>query len=515
MMEAIKASQGHPMETELKLKLAAADVARMREHPLLAELATAEAREHDLTDTYYDTPALDLWRAGLTLRVRRDGDAWIQTVKTAATGSPVLHERGEWESRLEGERPDPADIARQVKPQRLRAILGAPDIGGQLQPVFTNTTHRTTWDIALPGGQLVECALDSGSIDANGNGRSAEIGELELELKRGNPTRLFELALALHQDIPLEVANDSKAARGYALLQDEAPVPVKATPVRLTRKMRMEDALQCMGLNCMAQIESNVPGVLVQSAESLHQMRVGLRRLRALLDMYGDLAPLPPELQEGLDWLAGELGATRDWDVLADTTLPTITGIHTDALRAAAKEQARVLHKNMLPTLHSPRYTQLMLQMNGWLRGRQWRPVSGLAKDDPLHQPALDGLVPLMRRAQKRLRKRIEALDENDAPARHRVRIAAKKARYAAEFFSDLLPAKEVKAYVKCLSRLQDRLGHLNDLAVAAKLLPVLENSGHAHDAAFARGYVSGASSAASQGLAGELERVARLKRLA
>jgi len=166
----------------------------------------------------------------------------------------------------------------------------------------------------------------------------------------------------------------------------------------------------------------------------------------------------------------------------------------------------------MLPTLHAPRYTQLMLQMNGWLRGRQWRPASGLPKNDPLAAPALDGLVPLIRKAQKRLRKRIGTLDEHDAPARHRVRIAAKKARYAAEFFRDLLPAKEVKGYVKSLSALQDRLGHLNDLAVAAKLLPVLENSGHAHDAAFARGYVNGASDAQSQGLRKGLDRIARLK---
>jgi len=498
------------METELKLKIAAADVARMREHPLLANLPEAARREHELTDTYYDTPALDLWRAGLSLRVRRDGDAWIQTVKTASAGSPTLHERGEWESSLHGAQPDPAELARQVKPQRLREVLSSPAITGQLQPVFTSTTHRTTWDIGLPGGQLVECALDSGSIDAND--RSVDVGELELELKRGNPSHLFELALALHRDIPLEVANDSKAARGYALLQGTAPAPVKAAKVRLRRKMRMEDALLAIGLNCMAQIESNVPGVLVQSVESLHQMRVGLRRLRALLDMFGDLAPLPPELKDGLDWLSGELGATRDWDVLAETTLPAIHGIHTEALQAAAKERARALHKAMLPTLHAPRYTQLMLQMNGWLRGRQWRPASGLSKNDPLAEPALDGLVPLISTAQKRLRKRIGMLDEHDAPARHRVRIAAKKARYAAEFFRDLLPAKEVKAYVKSLSALQDRLGHLNDLAVAAKLLPVLENSGHAHDAAFARGYVSGASDAQSQGLRKGLDRIARLK---
>lgn len=296
------------------------------------------------------------------------------------------------------------------------------------------------------------------------------------------------------------------------LVKDDVPAPVKAARVRLKRKMRMEDALQCIGLNCMAQIEANVPGVLVQDLESLHQMRVGLRRLRALLDMFRELAPLPPELQDELDWLASELGATRDWDVLAGTTLPTIAGIATHALQAAAQEHARALHKNLLPTLHSERYTQLVLQMNGWLHGRQWRSGAGLPQDDPLAKCALDGLVPLIRKAQKRLRRRIGALDENDAPARHRVRIAAKKARYAAEFFRDLLPKKEVKAYIKCLSSVQDRLGHLNDLAVASRLLPELENHGHAHDGAYARGWVGGTASAAAHGLREALDKVARLK---
>ncbi len=293
---------------------------------------------------------------------------------------------------------------------------------------------------------------------------------------------------------------------------DLIPLPVKAARVRLRRKMRLDDALQCIGLHCLAQVEANVPGVLARSTEGLHQMRVGLRRLRALFDMFRDLAPLPPGLREELDWLSGELGATRDWDVLADTTLPAIDGIHTEALQAAARERARQLHRDLLPTLQAPRFTQLMLQLNAWLRGRQWRPSAGLPKNDPLARPALDGLVPLVRKAHKRLRKRIGALDENDAAGRHRVRIAAKKARYAAEFFRDLLPKKEVKSYIKCLSRVQDRLGHLNDLAVAGKLLPVLENSGHAHDGAYARGWVGGASGAEAHGLRDALETVARLK---
>lgn len=289
----------------------------------------------------------------------------------------------------------------------------------------------------------------------------------------------------------------------------DAPTPVKATRVRLSRKMRLEDALQRIGLDCMAQIEANLAGVQAQNAESLHQMRVGLRRLRAVFHLFRELAPLPSDLSEGLDWLSGELGATRDWDVLAGTTLGAIDGIQTDALRAAAREQARLHHRNMLPTLHSPRFTQLMAGLDAWLRERQWRPATGLQQDDPLAQPALDGLVPLLRKAQKRLRKRIAVLDETDAQARHRVRIAAKKARYAAEFFRDLLPKKEVKAYVKRLARVQDRLGHLNDLAVAGRRLPVLENHGHAHDGAYARGWVAGQASAAARGLRQTLGKVA------
>lgn len=85
-----------------------------------------------------------------------------------------------------------------------------------------------------------------------------------------------------------------------------------------------------------------------------------------------------------------------------------------------------------------------------------------------------DAMTPLLRKAQCRLRKRISTLDDGDATQQHRVPMAANKARYAAEFFRDLLPAKRVKRYMHILSSFQDHRGHLNDLAVANRLL---ENS--------------------------------------
>src|SRR5450830_1896848 len=379
------------METELKLKVAQPDLVKLRQHALLADMSLASPDELELTDTYYDTPKLDLWRNGLTLRVRASDGTWVQTVKTAASGSPALHQRGEWECALPGPSPDPAALLRQVKPKRIAELLRSPAVATQLRPVFNNTTRRTRWNIVLPDGQRVECVLDAGDLHVGK--RNAAIGELELEMKKGDPAQLFELALALHEQIPLQIANDS---------------------ADLARRV------------------------------------------------------------------------------------------------AVAEQRARDLHRERLQTLHQPRYTQVILQLNGWFHGRQWR--EGLADKSPLYRRVDEAMVPLLRKAQQRLRKRIGALDENDPAARHRVRIAAKKARYAAEFFSDLLPAKPAKRYVRALSALQDKLGHLNDLAVANALLEKLTAPDLLQGTTYARGYVAASTAAESHQLRPALDAVAQLK---
>lgn len=287
---------------------------------------------------------------------------------------------------------------------------------------------------------------------------------------------------------------------------------IKAELVRLRGRMTLEDAFQSIGLNCVRQIEANVPGVLEQHVESLHQMRVGLRRLRALLAMFEDLAPPPVALHADIEWLSGELGPARDWDVLADSTLERVQGFDSTALRQAAHERASGHHAHILNVLREPRYLDLMTQLNEWLGERRWRPEGSLAKDSPLAERAAKAALPLLRKAEKRLAKRIDGLDEGDAPGRHRVRIAAKKARYAAEFFRDLLPTRRVKRYVGHLEKLQDRLGLLNDLAVADHLLEELKggSSQVAKQAAYARGYAAATSAAGAQGLAKALADVAK-----
>ena len=305
------------------------------------------------------------------------------------------------------------------------------------------------------------------------------------------------------QPLPKEPARDVK----------EAPTgAVKAEPVHLRGRMTLEDAFQAIGMNCVAQIEANVPGVLKQHVESLHQMRVGLRRLRALLAMFEELAPPPVPLHAGIEWLSGELGPARDWDVLADSTIQRVPGIDAQALRQAAHDRATGHHAQILHVLRDARYTELMAQLTDWLSERRWQPEGGLPKDSPLLERAAKSALPLLRAAEKRLAKRIDGLDETDAPGRHRVRIAAKKARYAAEFFRDLLPAQRVKRYLGHLEKLQDRLGALNDLAVADQLLEELKggSSQVAKQAAYVRGYIAATGQADAQGLSKVLADVAK-----
>jgi len=509
------------MQTQLILKVPAADIDRVRAQLALAGPAPETATEQHLVDTYYDTAARELWKRGLSLRVRLDGARWIQTVASANDLPTGLRRRGEWECELPDGQPQPALLASHVKPAALAELLRSEDLAASLVAQFAASIRRTTWGWSAPDGQQFECVLDTGDIsvetgsnistDIAARSQHAAVSVLRLVLKQGDPARLYQLALDLHHAVPLQVAAGGTAARGHALIEQGEPSGHKAAPLRLRRKMTLEDAFLAIGENCLHQIEANVPGVLVHSPESLHQMRVGLRRLRALAGMFDGLAPAPAAVREDLDWLKGELGAARDWDVLAGSTLERIAGLDPAALRQAAEAKAESLHRQLAQTLRAPRFTAVLLRLRAWLHGRAWRVDGVLDKDAPLAAPARRAMRPLLRKAGKRLDKRIAGLDPADTEARHRTRIAAKKARYAAEFFQDLLPARRVQPYVGRLSKLQDKLGMLNDYAVAGRLLDELKGSNAqvARQAAYARGFLAASTAAQSARLGKVLASVA------
>lgn len=197
-------------EIELKLRIAAADIPRLRGHPLVKTHTVGKPITRRLTSIYYDTPQLDLVKSGVSLRVRRMSGGWFQSIKTAGKASGGLHDRQEWEDLLRRGVPDFDKI---TEPW-LRAIFDAPALRAALRPIFTTDVKRTEWQLETDIGQI-EMALDVGHLLIDGMAR-AEICEVELELKAGVPTQLFDFASALQDTIPLHAEDTSKAELGYA-----------------------------------------------------------------------------------------------------------------------------------------------------------------------------------------------------------------------------------------------------------------------------------------------------------
>ncbi|NHZ92160.1 CHAD domain-containing protein [Massilia sp. CCM 8733] len=278
------------------------------------------------------------------------------------------------------------------------------------------------------------------------------------------------------------------------------PKAVKAHALKLAPRMNVEKAFQAIMRNCLDQVEANETGVIkYHDVESLHQMRVGLRRLRAALGMFDDVLSLPVALRQELDWLVAQLGPARDWDVLAGSTLPAISA-SVDALaplvpvQLAAADRANALHAVAAEAVGSERYQDLVGHLERWLDERGWRAMQLPADRARLKMRIADFAKGILEKDQQRLLKRGRKLKHADPEARHRVRIAAKKTRYAAEFFASLYPQKTVRPYVRALAGLQDELGLMNDASVAGGLLAQLSeaDAGLKVGTAFVRGYLAG-----------------------
>jgi triphosphatase len=472
------------MECEIKLALDAASVTRIKKIPLLRGAGGAKPQEHEHVDRYFDTADFTLWQHGFALRVRSEGARHVQTLKGGGTVVAGLHQRVELEAEVASEEPDRELFARQLR----EVLPGLAKLFGEheavLEPVFVNRVKRASWMLELADGVKVECALDTGDLQRGD--RSLPVRELELEMKEGEPSHLYDLARQVHEAVPVRIENVSKAERGYGLAGAVAPRAVKAGAVALKRKASMGEALAGILRNCLEQMQANEQGVLAGEVESLHQMRVGLRRLRAAMDMVKDMAQLPAPLAADIEWLAGELGDARNWDVFIESLLPGLPLLdeHKPALarvEVAAREEAERHRARVRAAVGSPRYTSLMLGMGSWIAGQGWK-QSGKQSGQQDGQPdaqAADALAQkvakaaprLVQHAAARVRKRARHYDLQRPESLHKVRIAAKKERYAREFFEALGQGKESARRHDLLTDMQEELGLLNDSVVARELV--------------------------------------------
>lgn len=455
------------LETELKLRIAPADLERLKSHPFLRSLSSERATTRKLHNVYFDTPDLKLHHAAMALRLRRTGTQWLQTLKDGGAVHAGLHQRNEWETPVDGEALDFAALEAIGAPPSLQRLRK------NIRPFFVTDFTRSIRMVQFEGA-LIELSLDSGEIRA-GKSRHT-ISEMELELKSGEPLQLFRLALALLDIVALEIEATSKAEYGYRLCIPAKAAVSKAKTPKLDAHTSVEDALQSMIWSCLQHLQANVSGAVKKSDdEYLHQVRVALRRMRVVLGMVAqhrtdaELKALRGYIAE----LGTALGRSREWDVFVTQTLPAVQEYaDKNAGLKAVIDQSEKLRQHYHQIVHAALQTgdfqRLLLRFGAWMNGQYWRESDGLI--DLTHFAAK-----LLHKSSRKVRQCSEHISHNaDDKQFHVLRIASKKLRYSADLFTSLYGAEKVRHYLDALAKLQDALGVFNDHAVALRLLEEL-----------------------------------------
>ena len=458
---------GNPIETEIKLAASPSMLEHLRGHP---KLAGADATGTIIT-TYFDTADRRLRRRDAALRIRVGSKGRQQTLKLASPGESAVH-RVEWNASIDGDFPDLAAF-----PARPRATLVQMLKGNRLEPIGLTRIARTTRRVRF-GGSLIEIAFDEGTIEA-GDCREA-VGEIELELMEGRFADVIDLVLELPLGPELAWSLASKSNRCQGLAFGSPPAAILARPVGLRRSMDAARGFQAIAWNCLDQLLANYPIVIASGdPEAVHQSRVAVRRLCAAFSLFGDVVDDGDAdvLHAEIRAVAAGLAPARDLHVLLGRVEALVRAEEADgaallAHLAARRDAAMQAAKAMLA---AEPFQRLLFRFAAWIEGGRW-----------LAQKAETGgslpLAPFAARALSRRRRRLQkaggpdgggpdggwgVIDMADAE-RHRLRICVKKLRYAADFFAPLFRGTARGGFVKGLAKLQDSLGQLNDMAVAA-----------------------------------------------
>jgi inorganic triphosphatase YgiF len=492
-----------PQEVELKLHVTPRDMKRLR--AAMTRLAGAKPKSKTLVTTYFDTHHRDFLMRRAALRVRSTGKDFVQTLKNEGEVAYGIRTRGEWETPVAANAPQPALFVA----DEARSLLAAVDLE-TLAPVFTSDFKRHVWNVER-NGSTIEIALDSGAMIAGA--KEAPISELEMELKGGDPAEIMHLAETLAADFPLSLGVASKAAQGYALASGEPPAHATAPDLHLDPAMPTEEAWIAIVNHCIGHFLDNAACAIDgRNPHGVHQCRVAIRRLRSGFSVFKKTLPQEQAVPLAAEAkaLAAALGPARDLDVfIAETLMPLETTFadvaplkqwheKADAAREAAYDTVRT-------TLTAPETTRFFLRLNAWLATRAWREAAHASEASRLD-------APLGRLAHKKLDRRLKAarragrgFDSLSVEERHEVRIALKKLRYTAEFFASLYDAEITKPFLKRLAALQKRLGRMNDIAVAQTLIDRFAAGDASSAAAEARGLLIGWHAHAMRDDEGEL----------
>jgi inorganic triphosphatase YgiF len=502
-------------ESEVKFEASTRDLRKLAAARILRQSDGQLPRHKYLVSTYFDTPKLLLRKNGVSLRVRQAGKKRVQTIKTVNGG--ISPGRGEWEHKLQGDAPD----LRAARGTALERLLSGK-LKRNLEPIFATHVQRTFLRLRS-GNSRIELALDEGHVRAGQ--KSSPLAEVELELKKGTASDLFKAARLVAGLAPVKLALKSKSEHGYELIADQPSRAFHGSEIILQHDTSIAGAFQVIGRSVLRHIAANEPAVTAADPEGVHQMRVGVRRLRAAIAVFSELLDCKQteQIKRDLKWLAGKLAPVRDLDVFLKGKIEAFEG--SDAPTAGLPElKSELIYRRDIAAeqakaaIATARYRLLIFNVLEWIEDGKWLRQSRARGNRKIRPFAAD----LFERRTRKARRKAKRAGKVDAHARHRLRIAIKKLRYALYFFETLYShdgsAKALSRYKKYLKDLQDNLGALNDIAVHQKLASKLAaaSSGPKPElVSFAAGMIAGSERSEIQPILAEVTRTARKLRRA
>lgn len=453
---------------------------------------------------YFDTPDAALSSRGIALRLRREGTQWVQTVKALGQG-PLDREE---HNVLLGDTPPslvprPELHAGSVAGARLVAALQVAQ--GPLAETYGTEMDRVTRDIAFKGG-MVELALDTGRVVAHRGTpqqKEARICELELELTSGPVAGLAALATRWATRHGLYLSTVSKAERGERLLAAQWTRPATKAEAMVAHAAGpafwQGPALQrAVVAHCLQQVLGNSSEIAegTGTEEHVHQLRIGLRRLRTALRELAPLAPgrFDPAWEKPLVDVFRRLGELRDRSQVLQSIharlqaagAPPLAEPHTATADAA---NTRTGASDIVRT--AAFQTALIGLMAFTARGHA--PVAEAPGAGEAEALALKDTRRLLQKRLRRLHTQVRQGAQGFAALtvqkQHRLRKRLKRLRYLAEFVAPALDADSA-AFVDSLQPALSALGQLNDERVAQGLYDALATTSNTPGAWFGLGWL-------------------------
>lgn len=404
-----------------------------------------------LISTYYDTSQYDLAQARITLRHRVERGKQVWQLKL-----PLLKNRQEVEIVDRWSRP----------PTMFRDLLFLHLGRRRLMPVATLRVWRAGVRLCIDDAPVADVTLDYVAVLKNG-AVVKRFRELEIEQVNGNDSTLPDLEEQLRRAGAEDHDGRPKLFRALSL-PAPAPEPSPASDAPVV------DHVKWVVARHVRWLLAHDPGArLGREPESLHQMRVATRQLRAIIRAARPL--LVPEwadsLQDELRWLGRLLGPARDLDVqLAyfrgeSGVLDARDRKPLAEFIAHLEDERKRIHEVLLNELTSARYLDLIRRLQQ-------------AKHDPIVVETTITLNDLARSAFTKLRKALQQLGPSPSnPRLHEIRIKTKRARYAAQL-AELADGKPVTRFIKTAGTVQDVLGmHQDAIQAEAHVRAFLKHS--------------------------------------